>query len=271
MSVTYLYNRTAVLKVGVPGQEGKDFTGLRINFSVEKTSESNPNQAKIQVFNLSQASRSFVETKGLKLVLQVGYEPPGSKSLIETLCQGDVKKVSNELKGSDWVTTLEVGDGETALTEKTFDKTFEKGITLQKAIGEVKNSLGLASGAIAGIKDKVFKSGLTLSGGSKQLLDTLTKEGDVEWSVQDGEVQILPPKGFTSDEVIFLSPQTGLLDSPVKREEGIEIRSLLIPKIRPGRRIQVDSSIVKGTYRIRKVTFSGDTHEGDWTARTEAI
>lgn len=270
--MSLLFNRVATLKIGVLGQEGKDLTGLRINFSIEKNSESNPNQAKIQVFNLSASSRAFAEQDKLVLVLLAGYAPYGIEPITEILCTGDVKKVTNELKGPDWVTTFEMGDGEIALQEKTFDKTFEKGVSLSKVIGEVKESFGLAAGAISGLVDKVYSSGLTLSGGSKQLMDVLTKEAGVEWSVQDGEIQVLPPTGSTSNTAIFISPQSGLLNSPIKREKkGVELSCLLIAGLRPGRQIQIQSSSVNGLYRIRKVTFSGDTVEGDWTAKIEAI
>lgn len=274
MAVTQLFNRVASVTVGQLGQVGKDFEGLRVNFSIEKNSESNPNQAKVQIFNLSSASRSFVEQKNLYLILNVGYQPPGeSEAVMSTLCRGDVKygKVTNELKGGDWITSFEVGDGEIALSEKTFDKTFEKGVSLEQAIKDVAASFGLALGSVKGIVDKVYKSGLTLSGGTKQILDVLTKEAGVEWSIQDGEVQIIPPTGVSQNEAILIAPHTGLLNSPIKREKGIEFTSLIVPTLRPGRQVLVESSSVNGTYRIRKVTFTGDTHEGEWTAKVEAV
>jgi len=254
-----LFNRAARLRVGVPGQEGKDYQGLRINFSIEKSSESNPNTSKIQIYNLSPSSRAFVEQKDLVLILDVGYAPPGNDPLIENINTGDAKKVTNERNGTDWLTTFELGDGETALQESLFNKSFEAGASLTKVIQDVAGSFGKPINAISGITEKTFSSAITLSGNSKEIMDDLVKGGGSEWSIQDDEVIVLGKKQTTNDPVIVVSPATGLLGVPVKREEGIEFTSLLLPRIRPGRRVKLESELFNGVYRVRKVVHTGDT------------
>ena len=207
------------------------------------------------------------------MILEVGYEPPGLEPFLEILTVGDIKrgKVKNERQGTEWASTLELGDGEIALQEKFFNKSFEPGVSLSKVVGEVAESFGKPVNTIIGLKDKVFNSGLNLSGGSKQILDTLTVDAGLEWSIQDDEVQILPPTGNTNDEVIVFSPQTGLLSSPIKREQGVEFTALINPRVRPGRRIRIESRDITGNFRVRKAFFNGDTLEGDWTMRVECV
>lgn len=273
MAQDLLYNRSARIRVGNLGGDGKDFTGLRVQFSVEKTSESNANSSKITIYNLNPDSRSFLEQQNLTVILEVGYEPPGQDPFLEILAVGDIKrgKVKNERQGTDWVSTLELGDGEVALQEKFFNKSFEPGASLEKVMKDVAGSFDKPVNTIIGLKDKVFNSGLNLSGGSKEILDTLTRDAGLEWSIQDDEVQILPPEGSTTDEILLLTPQTGLLSSPIKREKGVEFMALINPSLRPGRRFRLESRDIKGVFRARKVFFNGDTLEGDWTMKVEAV
>lgn len=276
MSDSLLFNRIATLKVISRDKANKvlevrDFTGLRVNFSVEKTSESNANTAKISIFNLNESSRGFCEKKGQALILEVGYAPLNQDVLKEIIFQGDTGKVSSERNGPDWITTFEVGDGEQNLTNKNFNKVFQKSASLKTMIDEVVGSLGFAKGPIEGIDDKTFNSPVVLSGGSKQILDQLVQEAGAEWSVQNGALQILKPNKGSKDEVVIISKETGLINVPVKREEGLEVVCLIQPKLYPGRRIQVISSTFNGIFRVRKANFDGDTREGDWKAKLECL
>ena len=54
------------------------------------------------------------------------------------------------------------------------------------------------------------------------------------------------------------------------REEGIEFKSLLNPKIRPGRLVSIASSKVIGLYKVRKAKYKGDTHGGTYEVTAEA-
>ena len=273
MSVgTQIFNRTATLKVADESGEGRDFSNLRIRFNIAKSSESNSNTSKITVLNLNKESRSFVEQEKLVVILQAGYTPIGTeKPLEESIFQGNVEKVENKLAAADWQTTFEVGDGEKVLVENHFDKGFAKGVKLSAAIEEVAASLGKPISVIKGIRDKVFKNGISLSGATKEILDTLTVQAGVEWSIQDDEIIILPQEQSDDESSFLLSRDTGLIGSPIKREKGVELVSTLNGLLRPGRPFEVQSRFVNGVFRVRKVNHNGDTHEGPWESKVEAV
>ena len=296
MSESFLYNRRAKLLVGVAddpkqpsgfkeGTEIKIFENLRMQFTIEKGSKSEANQARIVVFNLSGASRSFFETTPLYFILQAGYEFPGQDPFVENIFQGSIiaitdpntgkptksGKVANVRNGADWQTSVEFGDGQSNQMTAKINKSFQQGITLKTAIQDVAGTFKLPINEIRDVPDKTFESGLVLSGTSKDELDKLAETAGVEASIQDGEIQILAPKSTTSDEAIVLTENTGLLGSPIRRAEGLELLTLLIPRIRPGRKLSVASNEIEGVFRCRKVIFEGDTHEGNWNARVEAI
>ena len=262
--------RQAVVKVGIPGSEGKEFSGLRVAFDVEKNSESFANPGKITIYNLNKDSRGFMEQKGLKVRLLVGY--------LNSLAQiylGDIQKVKHEKSGVDWVTHIEAGDGEQAIQDATIDKSYQPGVNIKSVIGDLVGSFpGLTSGAQEGVKDETFGNGLSLTGSSADRLTEITKKQGLEWSIQDGEVQILPPTDKTKDEAILVSSETGLIGSPSKTDgaiPGIEFKCLLIPTLRPGRAVQVESKEINKAFRVRKVVFTGDNTEGEFICKCEAV
>lgn len=81
----------------------------RITFDIEKDDGSNPNKAKISIYNLNEDSRNFIEQDKTALILQVGY---GDN--LSVLFFGDLAKngVTNKRVGPDIITTLEAGDSE---------------------------------------------------------------------------------------------------------------------------------------------------------------
>lgn len=269
--MSLIYNREAILEVGLEGQRGKDFSNLRISFQIEKTSESNANTSEITIYNLNADSRAFLEQENLVAVLKAGYTPQGESSLAETIFRGDIRRVENKLSGSDWQTNLEVGDGEKALVEKSFNKSFAKGVSLRSAIEEVAQALGKPISTIKDISEKVYQNGLTLSGSVKDLLDELTAEAGVEWSVQDGEVIVLGQSSNDGQRGFLLSRDTGMIGTPVRKEKGIEIQTALNPKLRPGKAIRIQSKLFSGDFRIRTVRHIGDSFEGEWSSKVEAV
>lgn len=273
---TTLFNRYAKVRVIARNKASKtldvrEFAGLRVAFTIEKNSESNANSAKVSIYNLNETSRSFCEVKGQALILSVGYAPFDSAPLLEVLFQGDTGKVSSKQDGSDWITVFEVGDGEQKLTNKNFNKVFKKSSSLRGMMNEVISSLGFTKGAMEGIEDKVYKSPVVLSGTAKHIMDQLTKEAGVEWSVQNEVLQVLPKHGHTNDEVVVISKDTGLINVPIKGDDGIELECLIQPKLFPGKRIKIVSRTFNGIFRVQKCTYDGDTHEGDWKAKVECV
>lgn len=261
-----LFGRGARLVVGKPGEDGIEVEDLRIRFKVEKSLESVPNKAEIAVYNLSASNRARAEAPGNIISLDAGYG-----GLLKNVFVGDVSRSLSRHDGTDWITEFESGDGEKAYTDSVVDISFGAGSTVGQVVDKLSAALGLPISAKVGLKDSVFKNGFVASGPVRTLLDQLTLNQELEWSIQDGALQILPVKTTTQGEAFILSPASGLLGSPRKKDAGLEVRSLLIPEIKPGRALVVESAAVKGVYKIRKVTAQGDTHGADWYTIAEVV
>lgn len=268
-----LWQRKASVTFGVKGEEGTKVEDLRIAFDIEKTRESNANTAKVTIYNLNENNRDLLKNKeDLFVILNVGYQGGD----VDQLLIADITRSSTKRQGPDFITVIECEDGGQALTEAHIDKSYAPGTNLKSVISDVVNSFveagEVAVGTLSRVKDEIAQNGITVSGVSKVIMDDLIEKQDLEWSIQDNEVQVMEPLQDTGEEVVFLTPDTGLIGSPILREKGIEFKALIqSTKIRPGRPVNLESRQFEGLYRINKARYQGDTHDKTWYVLCEGI
>lgn len=298
----FLYGRLAELIVGIPGQQGlllRSFSldpktgayvdGLRFKFKIEKTSDSTPNKAQIQIYNLAPTTRAAFENKKITLILSAGYGRILDRSVttVANIFRGDGLKSYTHKDGSDYITTIETGDGQVAFTEARLDSGFAEGVKGTTIVDTLIGSMGLGKGDTSGIPENMdYLNGFAASGLSRDVLDDVVDKADAEWSIQDGQVQILPKGKANREEAVLLASaygpdrvNTGIVGSPTrsgfqnsvnKKENGVEFVSLLQPELRPGRRVRIETREVLGTFVCRKITHEGDTRSGPWHSKGEA-
>lgn len=266
-----LYGRQAALTVEVPGANTFriPLDGLQFQFDIEKSSKGNPNKLDLTIMNLGPDNRNAIAAATEKpiITLEAGYE-----GLVEQLFRGDADDVRQERQSHTIMTRFECGDGSKALRQSKINLSFEPGQSAKSIVEqafEALKGLGVAIGEIGDFVDKQFANGFSFSGLTKDLLDQLTDDLGVDWSIQDGVAQALVPGTATQETRILLTPQTGLLGSPTPTDQGWELPSLLLPGLRPGREIRVESETVTGDFVARRVKMNGDTRGAPWRAATE--
>ena len=264
----------------------KVFEGLRVRFRIEKSSESTSNKSKIEIYNLSETSRTFFESDEIKASLFVGYlgakkdqvtkslETFGESGLIfsGTVSKNEQGKTISRRQGSEWITTLELGDGEKQLAESKVDLAFNPGTSMQAIISQVVASFGLPIGPQESGASGVAEFGMSLSGKAKDVLDGLARRFGFEWSVQNDAVQITKNDAVTPETAVIVSPETGLVENVMKTESGLEARMLLNPELTPGRAIKVEGTaqVSDGLFKCTKVVHEGDNYGPEWSSHLEA-
>lgn len=276
-----LFGRIGSVSVTQKGAaRATEFKGLRFSFNVSKTSEANPNNGKVTIFNLSAQGRALVEEPDSQVIVKAGYSGFGVNPLdlvfdkSEIIYVGDVRLngIHNERQGPDIATTLECSTGLIAMREAKMNKSYAPGTTALQVITDMASSLGLDPSQIQTTGADVFLNGLSLSGSTKDLLSGMLKKLGVQWSIQDDELHIVDKKLPTAEPVVLLNEKTGLIGVPTKRSNGGYVfRSLLNPKIRPGRPLAIQSETVGGLFKPRKVDHQGDLDGGPWDTVVEAV
>jgi len=268
-----LFERFVRVSFGVPGGDFTVVEGLTMSFDVQKNLEKSTNKASIKIFNLNETSCSPLQQEGAIVRLDAGYgESP------DELFTGQISRATPEKLGRDIITTIESGDGQEEFRAAQVNKSLAPGATGQQVIETIASALQLGTGAIKGIVDTIFQNGITLSGDAEKKMDEITAKMGLEWSIQDGKIQILAPNEPSEDIGVLLTPETGLLDAPIQREgkselgtgKFLEFRALLRAQIKPGVRVRIVSDKVDGFFKIRKATYAGNSRQGPFEVRCEA-
>lgn len=250
-------------------------TGLRVSFEVEKHLGKDPNTCRLEVYNLAERSRGEVQQKPLHVRLSAGYEDQ-----LERLFQGDLLWSDSRREEADWVTSLQLADGERAFKHARVTRSFSAGVDAMTAINDVARSMGLTtrfSPAAQAALRRQFVSGLCLDGPARSELTRLLAPFDIVWSIQDGELLILKQEEYRTDQPITVSQDSGMIGSPefgAPEKKGgkpiLTVRTLLNARIVPGGRIRVVSRHVNGLFKVERVLHVGDNFGDDWTTSVEA-
>ncbi len=280
-----LFRRSAAVAIAVPSgtklnqfqADVVEITDLRFRFTVKKSLSKEPNTAEIVVTNLSERSRAELQDKSLRISVRAGYE-----DTVSTIFVGDARDVDSAQNGPDWETTIQCGDGERGYRHGRTNESFRAGTKVSDVVKKFAANMGVdvkfAEGFIGELRGKQFVNGYAARGRAARELDRVLKAYGYEWSVQDNQLQILKPGDGTTETVVELTTESGLVGSPTlgsPQKKGkkpvLKCKSLLQPSIRPGRRIVIDSTTgIRGTFKVNQVTHTGDTAGGEWYTEVEA-
>ena len=260
-----LFDRTYSLNLN-----GRLVTNLHIDFDITHTRSSEPNSAAISVYNLSEDSRTGLsDAQNPVIELEAGYD--GENSL---LFKGKARRVVSSREGVDWVTTLECGDGEAEIRQSNIQISFPRGIAIEDVVEQLARHVGINAGNLkSAIKRKGFAAaftefarGASFSGSAHRIITRLSKSLGLNVSIQDEQYSVYEIDGGTVQGQSFsLSSETGMIGAPESGDNGtLRVRSLLLPTIRPGHRVFVDSENLKAFYRVKTARHTGSWRGAEW-------
>ena len=263
--MTEQYIRIVRLHVGPPGGTGLLFTteppqAIRIAFETKLNARKFPNKTRITLWNLGQDKIDFLSTPGHVFILEVGYRGSGV-SILAVGNGGDVDTTRGE---TDDITIVKVGDSETQYLGSRLNKTFGSGTTSTEVLAAARAEMGVSQGFCdPSLPVITYPHGFTACGAARDTIEAVIADigAGAEWSIQGGALQIHSADSLaTAERAVLLTPRTGLL-SAKKVKKGCEIRALLNPDIKPGRKLDVRGRTVQGIFVARSVEAAGDGFE----------
>jgi hypothetical protein len=273
--MTTLWNRECYVTV-----DGLEIRGLRIRFRATKTLTSDPNTLDLEITNLASSTRAKMQKKRAAVIVVAGY-----KGTSEVIFSGDARSTDHARQGAEWVTHIQCGDGEKAYTRSVSAFSLAPGAGVAEVLKRLVSDLPVASkDALSAIGRgdfelafRTFQQGFTSQGKTVRELERALSVHGIDWSIQDGKLQLLQGRKSTKESAVLLSPKTGLIGSPDHGSpekpgmpQFLKMQSLLQPSIRPGRAIRLESESFNGDYRAEKVMHAGDSHGQEWTTSIEA-
>ncbi len=261
-------------------EDGRIGGELKMTFKVKRSLDSKTNKATAQIFNLKEDTRGRITVEKPQFIIEAGY-----LETFATIFQGTAVELSTTRDATGFTTTIVASDGFKQTRERV-NVSLGPGASVGDAIEQVAKSMKLGASkalkrAKAGDFDgavKGFFNGLTMSGRSRDEMDKLARTHGFDWSIQNEELQILLPDEATTEDAVLLSPDTGLITSPVrvideKRPGRLIVRaqSLLQPGITPGRIVELDSVEIKGQFKTQDVEHTGDTASSTFFSDWEGV
>ncbi len=249
---------------------------LHIDFSIEKSDSETSNTGTISIWNLNDSQLAVLQLENCEIELQAGY---GNN--LARIISGDVTHVSTSLDGADRKTEIEFVENCVLLKNSYITLSYAGNIGCKTIIERIASSLGIA---VAYSQRAVFKSccnGFSFVGAASAALSKICGICGLNWSIQNGVLQIFTANEAVNTKAYLLNTETGLVDVPKQvtfaasdgRDtlKGWEIKYLMNAAININDTVQIKSRAINGTYRVKELVISGDNFSGDWCCTAQIV
>jgi len=279
------------------GNGGIDLSNMHIQFSVRAPDVQTPKSLVARIFNLSPSTVRLIQTEFTRVVLQAGYE---NSNQYGKIFDGTITQLrTGRDSGTDTFLEIYAGDGDAFLNYATINATLDP-IASSPAdiLARLSKEVAQYGGTISDQQTDLVAQGGILPRGKvmfgmyRDHMRSLTKSQNLTWFVENGQVTLVKQTGYLPDEIVKLDPRTGLLDFPEATIDGLQARCLLNPKIKVGRRVQINQELIttsqvqeqafpnvtpiadrnfanttpSGIYRVIVIEHEGDTRGEEWSS-----
>lgn len=263
----------------------------KITFDIVKNASSDYmsfNTAEISIYNMRSDVREMLSEYGLKVRLSAGYE-----ELNGVIFEGVVNNVTVEKESTDIITTFFCASDLAALSNDVSDTL--NGVNVTDYLTNLckKNNISLDMKRV----DKSITE-YTIDGSVANTISRICSLFGLSYSIDNGVVRIISndvsQEDVKEDEIIVVTPTTGLIGNPNITEEGCNIKTLLDCRyhvngfyrleapfasynlnnltLRPEAVLggelntlaRIDEHTYNGTYMILSMQINGDTRGNAW-------
>lgn len=276
------FMRRYIMKCGKMGKSGFQIgnihdardTALHVCFSIEKSNAESPNDAKVQVWNLSDNNLKILDTKDCVVELKAGYGDNLALILV-----GNVTSVITTQENADRMTEMTVVDGRAALRDATISVSLNGKVNAKDVYQRIADAMGMSVVFAKDLSFKTLPNGFSYVGKAKNALHKIANLCGQSWTIQNQVLQITWPGRAVSTRGYLLSSDTGLIGKPKRvtigsgdeSQTGWEVEYFLNGAIGVNDVVQIKSSTANGYYLVHKVTFDGDNLEGDWVCTAQVL
>ena len=274
------------------GESKIDLSALRTVFNVKNDISNFANLGYIEIYNLAESTRNLISEEYQRIKLSVGY---GDESGLSVLFDGEIRNVFHRRVDVDIITELYCADGDSynrrSITKRSSgeDKNLRQIIT--ELISDLKDTKGksVSIGEINIEADSVKIKGITFCSTTEESLNNLAASYNFNWFIENRKFYAVSANRILEKQVTsIISPQYGMISSPVLTDIGVDVKTLLNPSVRPGRKIKIQSAGTKvalgalyfenvsktlgeGEYKVLRVTHTGDTRGDEWYSDIETF
>jgi len=291
--MTQEYLRKYSLVVGTGSGNTIDLSSLHFKFKVLRGDIQTPNTADIRVYNISETTANLIGQALKKeyspITLQAGYE-----GIYGVIFQGTIKQLRlGRENATDTYLDITAADGDGAYNFGVVNASLKAGATASQKVQAIAGSLapfGVTQGNVTGLNANPSPRGTVLFGMARDLLRKIADTSQTSWSIQNGQLNMVPLNNFLPGSPIVITSATGMIGLPEQTQDGIKVRTLLNPNIKIGGSIQINNKSIQqyrfpiglttaannallqqtihlnadGLYKVLWVDYDGDTRGQNW-------
>lgn len=250
-------------RVKIYSVENSEFTVIEYpitcKFTVSRGVFAQSNNATIQLYNLAPSTRNKIfqdqlniNPKKFKYVhLEAGWNGAMSEIFFGRIMQAYSAKAGGQ---TDIITTIQ------AVAQDIFDfqtsHTFQAGTTFKDALKTIAADMPNITVGNIGNLEGTFKTPTTFDGNAMQQINKLTGGNSF---VDNGILNTIMSNEVIDVPVPVISDSTTLLETPVRKDANIEVRTLFLPDLISGQLVEINSSsqpIFNGQFKL--VDFTHD-------------
>lgn len=268
--------RLSAGKAGSAGFEiGDGDMPLHISFSCERADTDSSNTAKVSIWNLNAQHLAELNKDDCVVVLKAGYG-----TTMPLIFTGVVTFAKTSKDGSDVVTQVELVDDRVELRDTYVSVSYSGSVNCKKLIEDTASQMGLTPSFSYNATFKDIPNGYSYVGPARNVLTKACDTSGLTWSINNGVLQVKKPGDTMSRQVYELSADTGLINTPERvqisdssdgYEYGWDVEFLMNASINVDDYVYLNSSYVKGYFRVYSITIEGDNYEGSWTCTARLL
>lgn len=217
--------RSAIIQIGKLNESGLQISGLRVHFTVKKTSTTDYNTAKLAIYNLNPNNRNRIRISGDELLKNSLGEQYSNDLLIikagytENECvvfMGNITLTNTQINRPDVITNVEASDGINGMNDLKYTQSYSAGVSAKKVLQDIVSKSAFAKNAINwnSLPDKRYPQGFTFHGFASVALSSVCNFIGLEWSIQNSELKFIPEGGNDGIRVASINSSNGMIGSP---------------------------------------------------------
>lgn len=229
-----------------------------MEFDITRNILTSANVCQVRVYNLNKRNRNQIrfdvsnygELRGI--VLKAGY---GDN--LPIIFSGNISQAWPVREGVNFISQIECYDGGYALANGTFDQQFISGTPQRNIIDSMLEKLpGVTPGVVGQIQGEIAR-GNTYSGNTADLLNQLVPN---KFFIDNEKAHILGDSECLQGDITLISPETGLLGTPIRQQTIINFDMLFEPRLIIGQALNLVSSSddsFNGAYKVISIKHRG--------------